>query len=124
MADPDTEAERIANLDAIRLLISDTDPANQTFTDTELGVFLDLEAGSVRRGAAQALDTIASNEALVSKVITTQDLSTDGAKLAQALQSRAESLRAQDDEYTERADGSVLVVDFDPTYGGFGPELT
>lgn len=75
-----------------RLLISDRDEANQIFTDAEITAFLDLE-GTVRLAAAQALDTIASNEALVQKVIRTQDLAADGAKLADALRKHADSLR-------------------------------
>ncbi len=86
-----------ADVDTVRLLTADQlEPPNQLFTDRELMVFLSLEAGNIRRAAAQALDTIASSEVLVSKVITSQDLSTDGAKVAAELRARADSLREQD----------------------------
>ena len=45
--------------------------------------------------AALAVDTIASNEAYVQKVIETLGLKTDGAKLADALRAQAKALRNQ-----------------------------
>lgn len=86
--------------DRIRLLISDVDEDTAVFSDEEIDLFLSME-GTVRLAAAQALDAIADNEALCSKVIRTQDLQTDGAKLADALRKRAQSLRDQEDEETE-----------------------
>lgn len=64
-------------------------------SDDQITSFLTLEGNDVRLAAAQALDTIAVNEALVQKVIKIMDLSTDGAKTAQALRDRAKSLREQ-----------------------------
>ncbi len=78
----------------VRLLIADVDPSNWLFTEDQIDAFLTLEGG-VKRAAAQALDTIASSEALVSKVIRPQDLSTDGPKVAAELRKHAQSLRAQ-----------------------------
>jgi len=102
----------------VRLLISDTDTAtaaNQVFTDAEIDAFLALEGANVRRAAAQALDTIASNEALVQKVLRTVDITTDGAKLADALHKHAEMLRGQADDDATLDDGGLeiaeLVVD-------------
>lgn len=79
----------------VRLLIADTG-SPQLLSDPDLQTFLDLEGGNIRRAAAQALDTIASSEVLVSKVITSNGLSTNGAAVAKALQDRATSLREQD----------------------------
>lgn len=79
----------------VRLLLNDTREAAPVFSDAEVDAFLTLEGGSVKRAAAQALDVIADDEALTSKVIRTQDLSTDGAKVAESLRKRAVSLRAQ-----------------------------
>jgi hypothetical protein len=79
----------------VRLLIPDLDPTNTLWTDAQTQAFLDLEESDVRRGAALALETLASNEALVSKVITTQDLRTDGAAVAAELRQRAAVLRSQ-----------------------------
>lgn len=86
----------------VRLLIFDYDEENpdvQIFTDVEIDAFLTLENSDIRLAAAQALDTIASREALIQKVIKTQDgFQTDGAKLAAELRARAKSLREQVEE--------------------------
>jgi hypothetical protein len=79
----------------MRLLLNDVDEATAVFSDDELTVFLALERGVVKLAAAQAIDTNADNEALASKVLRTQDLTTDGAKLATALRDRARALREQ-----------------------------
>jgi hypothetical protein len=81
-----------------------------------IGAFLTLEAGRPRRAAAQALDTIASNEVLVSKVIRTQDLQTDGSKVAAELRARAKALRDQDDQTdTDGNPFAMDIVDYDPS---------
>jgi hypothetical protein len=81
----------------VRLLIADVsdDPGEQYLSSEQIAGYLTLNAGSVRRAAADALDAIASSEALVSKVIRSQDLQTDGAKLADALRAHADRLRVQ-----------------------------
>lgn len=81
----------------VRLIISDRDVANIIFQDEEIQAFLDMNQSSVQRGSAAALDTIASNEAMVLKVIQTLDLSTDGASLARALREHAKQLREDAD---------------------------
>jgi hypothetical protein len=81
----------------IRLLIPDrVDTADEPaiFSDEELAAFLQLEDG-VRRAAAAALETIASDQALVLKVMRVQNVSTDGAALARELRARASGLRTQ-----------------------------
>lgn len=87
--DPTTDAGKV------RLLISDVDPADEIFDDDEIAAFLALEGDNVRLAAAQALDTIASNEALVAKKQRTLDLDTDGPAVAKALREHAAQLRAQ-----------------------------
>jgi len=94
-----------AKPDQVRLLIGDTD--QEIFSDTELSNFLEINVGSVKRAAADALDTIASSEALLSKKITTQDRSTDGPAVAEALRKHADALRARAREEEE-------VVEDDP----------
>jgi hypothetical protein len=102
----------------VRLLLNDV-ASPWVFTDAEVAAFLILEADSVKRAAAQAIDTNADNEALASKVLRTQDLTTDGAKLADILHQRAALLREQ----AEDEDGGFFdVVDLSP--GCYGPELT
>lgn len=99
----------------VRLLITDVDEAAPVFTDEQITAFLTLEGDNVRLAAAQALDTMASSEVLISKVIRTQDLQTDGAKVAAELRARAQALR---DQAADRdADGNVFtfdIVDYNP----------
>ena len=80
----------------VRLTIGDTsdDPAQQVFTDDEIAAFLAVEGGQLS-AAARALDIIADSEVRLSKAIRTQDLATDGAKVADSMRKHAASLRAQ-----------------------------
>ncbi len=96
----------------LRLLIADVDETRQVFTDGQVSAFLAMNAGQVKLAAAAALDTIATDEALASKVIRTQDLQTDGAKLADSLGKRAQRLRAE--HFEELEDGGYFeVVEYD-----------
>lgn len=88
----------------VRLLIADMDPANRFFSTLQIVDFLDMNNDNVRRAAAQALDVMASNEAMVSKVIKTKDLSTDGAKVADSLRKQAAELRRQADDGEDSSD--------------------
>jgi hypothetical protein len=94
----------------VRLLITDTDEAYPLFTDGQLAALLVLEGDVVKRGAAAALETIATSETLIGKKITTQDLSTDGPAVAKALMDRAKALR-------EQADAEAGPVDDPDGYG-------
>lgn len=110
-------------LGRVRLLISDTDTAAATFDDAELATFLEMAGQSILVAAADALETIATNEALVLKVLRSQDLQTDGASLSKELRARADALRAR---------AATTVVDVADDDGGFAivpgpscaPELT
>ena len=95
-------ASLTSDLAQVRTLIPDTDSSNALFQDEQIAVFLSLESG-VRAATALALETIASNEVLIQKVIRIQDLSTDGAKMSDALLARAKRLRelSTEDEDTE-----------------------
>lgn len=77
----------------VRLLIADTSETAPILTDSQISGYLSLNADSVRRAAADALDAIASSETLVSKVIKTQDLSTNGPAVAADLRAHADRLR-------------------------------
>lgn len=88
----------------VRLLINDT-TTEPVFSDAEIDVFLKLETNSVKRAAAQALDTIADDEVLTAKVIRDHQLSTDGAAVADALRKRAATLRVQADVEQSTASG-------------------
>lgn len=113
--DPTTDAGYV------RFLISDVDDSDPLFSDAEITALITRE-GSVKLAAAQALDTMASNEAMVSKVIRTQDVGTDGTKVSAELRARAKDLR--DQALIEDDSASAFeVAPFQP-YGPCVPELT
>jgi hypothetical protein len=111
----------------VRLLISDTG-ATPILADDQVAGFLARWAltptdpatkrAGIGRAAADALDAIATSEALISKVIKTQDLATNGAQTAAALRAQAATLRARadaDDELDDVNDGSFVdVTEFTP----------
>lgn len=118
-------------LGQVRLLISDVDEERLVLSDDMVTGFLArygaaadgpvAPRGPINRAAADALDTIASSEALVLKVIRTGDgLTTDGAKTAEALRNHAKSLRDAADKADEEDDlddgGYFGVAEFSP-YG-------
>lgn len=108
---------------AIRLLISDVDLVSPVFSDAEITAFYAMNASNVRLGAAQALDAIAVSEILVSKVIETLDLKTNGAATGAALRAQAQTLRDTAADYLP--DGSLFamtIVDYVP-YRWPGDEL-
>jgi|GEM_PF-3780331 len=105
--------------DSVRLLISDV-AAVPVFTDGEIDRFLSLES-SIRRAAALALLTIASNEVLLLKYIQTHGLTIDGARVADALRNNAEQLR-EDDE--AEGDEVFLVAKNEDGYDFAGPRRT
>lgn len=98
----------------VRLLATDVDEEDPLFSDAQITAFLTLEGGSTRYAAAQALDTIATSETLVSKKIRTADgLSTDGPAVAAELRARATGLRAQASAGDSSDDGDTLgIIDF------------
>lgn len=120
MPDPSTY-DVTTDVGKVRLLLSDV-ASPWVFTDEELDALLSLEGGSVKRAAAQAIDTNATNQALASKVIRDHDLTTDGAKLADAMRKHAAALRAQAD--VEDADAGAYFDIVSPVTGCRVPELT
>src|SRR5690625_2724149 len=85
------------------------------FEDTQLEGLLELNNGRVRLAAADAVEAIAFSEALISKVITTEDLQTDGAKVATAMLAKARQLRDADDHHRRRkASDRFQLVRFRP----------
>ncbi len=94
----------------IRLLIPDRHVDGYLFEDEEIDTFLAME-GDIRRATALALETIASDEAMVLKVIHLQDLSTNGPAVSAALLSRAAALRQQAEaDEEERFDIAEMVT--------------
>lgn len=110
----------------VRLLLSDVDEGNEVFTDEEITAFLVIENGSVKRAAAQAIDTQATNEALAVKVLKDHQVETDGAKLADSMRKHADSLRAQAKWDEENGDAGFYfdVVDVVGDENPAPPELT
>lgn len=105
----------------VRLLIPDveqlgdlanpTNPAAYIFSDPQIQAFLGLYANNVKRAAAQAKLVLSTSEALINKVIKTDDLATDGAKLAQELRAQAQMLMAEaDKDDTEDSYDSITIV--------------
>lgn len=91
----------------VRLIIPDNVSTAYVFEDDEIDAFLSLEYSNTRRAAALALETIASNEAYVLKVIELLDLKTDGAKTSDALLKRAKLLRDQADRQDASEEGGA-----------------
>jgi hypothetical protein len=79
----------------VRMLIPDRDYDSKFFEDEEIEAFLGLEESNIREATALALETMASDQAMVLKVIRLMDLTTDGQKTSQALLERAKLLREQ-----------------------------
>jgi hypothetical protein len=78
----------------VRLLINDIS-ADPAFADPDIAGFLALEGGNVKRAAAQAIDVIADDEALIAKVISVEGASTNGPAVADSLRRRSAALREQ-----------------------------
>ena len=118
-APPSNGAELIAQ---VRALIADTDPTRQILDDDAVEAYLTVEGWDALLAAAAALEAIAVSEVLVGKKIRTQDLQTDGAKVADALRKHADRLRAQADRADEDSWGGFDVIPTIP--GRHRPELT
>jgi len=102
MPTPDvTPADYSTAVGQVRLLIPDTEQIGDTpaylFSDPQIQALLTLYSNNVKRAAAQAKSVLATNEALINKVIKTYDFQTDGAKLGAELRAQAAELRAEAD---------------------------
>lgn len=122
MATPDvTPPDYTTAIGQVRLLVPDVeqltssvDPsadASYLFNDSQIQALLSLYANSIKRAAAQAKLILATSEALINKVIKTDDLSTDGAKLAAELRAQAAFLMSEaDKDDTEDSYDSFTIV--------------
>lgn len=106
----------------VRLLITDVseDPDGQLFSDVQIGAFLAMRRDNVNRAAAKALVVMAASEVMVSKVIRTQDRSTDGAKVSAELRALAATYEAEADGADAAASASFFEVE--PLYAPAKPE--
>lgn len=98
------------NIGKVRLLIPDRVDSGHILEDDEITAMLAMEGNVVKRAAALALESIASNQTLVLKVIKLGDLGTDGASVARALLQRAAQLRAQADAEEAQSEGGGFDV--------------
>lgn len=109
----------------IRALIPDVEQVDYTgedepeymFSDLHLSALYEIAPGEtnarIYRAAASALRALAVSEGLIQKVIRTEDLQTDGAKLASALLTAARQLDDRADQVDE--DSEIMqIVDFQP----------
>lgn len=100
----------------VRVLIADmgTPPL---IDDQTLQTYLELQGWedgarwAVKRAAADALEAIAVSEVLVSKKIRTQDLTSDGPAVAEALRKLAAGLREQADDEDPDFGGVFEIID-------------
>lgn len=99
------------NIGKVRVLIPDVveDADGYLFSDEQITVLLGLYNDNIKRAAAQAKDILATDTALLLKVLRTDDLSVDGAKTAAELREQAKALRAQAD--ADEASGAAEYFD-------------
>lgn len=93
-----------------------TEPAYY-FSDLEISGYIgeysaqgtEPTRSQVKRAAADAIDALANNEALILKKIKTEDLETDGAAVANSLRNGARQLRLQADD-EDKADSAFFDI--------------
>lgn len=122
----------------VRLLISDVMESESMLSDDMIAGYLarygvapvdpPTPRGPISRAAADALDSLATSEALVGKVIRTADgLTTNGAQVAEALRKHATALRArarEEDEEDGITGGFFGVTEFQPYPRRTAPEAS
>lgn len=98
----------------VRLLISDIggkDGKQFIFEDDEIQMFLDERGGVPKLAAADALRTVAGNEAQVQKRITFLELKTDGPAVAKELRELADSLEKAYRDATSEDEDNMEIAD-------------
>jgi hypothetical protein len=120
----------------IRLLVSDTEPVfgdnsdEYIFTDDQINaIYGGVGKNSVLRTAGFLCNTVGNSEALILKVIQTQDLLTNGAQLQASWtkQGAAYIAMADAEDAASGNDSSqnfFQIVDYQQGWDLFGPELT
>ena len=89
----------------VRLIIDDKDTvtvANQFFDDDEIDCFLtlagDLDSEPIRTASAMALETWASNQVMVLKLVQLLDVQVDGVSVSREMRQRSAILRKEAEE--------------------------
>lgn len=103
--EPTSTDPSIKLISRVRNHLSDVavdDPESQLLQDERIQTFLNDYDQDVRLAAAAALRAIASDQALLLKVIKTLELETDGSKVSASLLAHAKALR--DEVLGERAE--------------------
>lgn len=85
--------EPTTNIGRVRRTIPDKVELEAFWSDEEIQSFLNDEGGDWRRACALALETMASDNLLVMKVIRVQDVETNTDRMAKLLMDRAKNLR-------------------------------
>lgn len=107
---------RMENLELVRLLIPDIDISNQIFSDSQIEGYLQLANDNVKRAAAYAIRAVANDEALLFKVIKTDDQSINAASVARALLATAQQYTNEADREEEDSSESYFeIIDYCPT---------
>jgi hypothetical protein len=99
------------NIGRMRRTIPDRVEADAIWTDEELQSFLDDCANNWRRATALALETMASDNLLVLKVIRIQNIETNTDRLMSALLARAKRLREDASDEDSLDDGAFDVAE-------------
>ena len=105
-----TESGQNVALNRLNIADEHSDPDKRLLTDDQLETLLEHYQGSTNRASARALRIIATSEVLVSKAIRTQDLSSDGAKVADALRRLAEDFDREAEAEEMDEDGALWLV--------------
>lgn len=115
-------------VEQMRVLIPDNEPifeGDYLFTDVELDTYLTIANGSVLRAAAFAMIALGNSEAMISKVIRTQDLQTNGATVADAYRRNATVLLDRAKAEDDAADSFYIdTIDYTEGWSAARPELT
>lgn len=114
------------DIEKLRVLIPDNEQifdGNYLFTDGDLTTYMEIGV-NVYRAAGLAMIAIANSEAMISKVIKTQDLMTNGAQVADAFRRNAQIMFDRADKEDDEANG--FYVDIVDGFAGPWPkpELT
>lgn len=128
MADDIYPPDENTDIGSVRMLIPDVEQVDfakqgvpsYMFSDKHIANLLRNARGGprarIKRAAAAAMRAVGNSEGLIQKVIRTEDLQTDGAKLQQAFLTSARDMEREadkDDEYEEDSYG-FAIVDFRP----------
>lgn len=120
----------MTDIDLVRTLIPDTDAIygenedEHLFSDTEIENFLTVARGSVYRAAGLAMIAVGNSEALILKVIRTQDLQTNGATLQAAWLKSGERLLDEADKIDAGEDHFFQIINYREGWPTRPPELT